>query len=393
MKTPEKITIDGEAEIFDGFGNRVEAHSFVCGELPHYVRAQAISFTRDAVNCPPPAHPLESEVPVLHGGVTIAISGGTAHDGTPEVKVKLHNPGKATVSGEISPAFMNNAPVDWRFEPASAPYSLKSGESKTLTFRPHGKSFDPNTPDENAGYCALWWCEGYRIGLHQTSEQQQKFLPQRRLLAMRGIPYLDNCKIDANDSEWKNVPVIRTRGTKKRNLELFRFWSGVGDYDADFQLAWCKDGLLLFAKVTDDRHDASETGLNAWRTDSIQLGVTGKYDNPDLTDYPVLTLATSGAVLQRNTVTREAGAIPEVKLSTKRVEPSYEAPGITSYECLIPWALIPGIDTPEAGRTLGFQILFNESDGYWRKGWIGWFTPMGGHIVDARTFGDITLIK
>lgn len=135
----------------------------------------------------------------------------------------------------------------------------------------------------------------------------------------------------------------------------------------------------------------SETGLNAWRTDSIQLGITGKYGDPDLTDYPVLTLATTGAVLQRDTVNRKAGAVPEVKLSTKRVEPSYGTPGITSYECLIPWELIPGAGTPEAGKTLGFQIVFNESDGYWRKGWVGWFTPMGGHIVDARTFGDVTL--
>ena len=288
---------------------------------------------------------------------------------------------------------MNNAPADWSFRPASASYSMKAGESRTITFRPQGKKFNPDKPDENLGYSALWWCEGYRIGLYQTTGELRKFLPQRRLLSMRGIPYLDNCRIDAADSEWGKVPVFRTRGSKKRNLALAKFWGGAGDYDADFQLAWCKEGLLLFAKVTDDRHDASEKGINAWRTDSIQLGVTGKYNDPDLTDYPVLTLATTGAVLQRSTVGREAGAIPEVKLSTKRVEPSYETPGITCYECLIPWKLIPGIETPEAGRTLGFQIVFNESDGCWRKGWVGWFTPMGGHVVDARTFGDITLTK
>ena len=393
LKTPEKITISGDAEIYDGFGNRVEGKSFICGELPHYIRAKDLSFTRDTENCPVPAHPLESELPPLHGGITIAVRGGTAPDGTPEVKVNLHNPGKTTVSGKLSPVFMNNAPADWSFRPASASYSMKAGESRTITFRPQGKKFNPDKPDENLGYSALWWCEGYRIGLHQTTGELRKFLPQRRLLSMRGIPYLDNCRIDAADSEWGKVPVFRTRGSTKRNLALAKFWGGAGDYDADFQLAWCKEGLLLFAKVTDDRHDASEKGINAWRTDSIQLGVTGKYNDPDLTDYPVLTLATTGAVLQRSTVGREAGAIPEVKLSTKRVEPSYETPGITCYECLIPWKLIPGIETPEAGRTLGFQIVFNESDGCWRKGWVGWFTPMGGHVVDARTFGDITLTK
>ena len=262
-----------------------------------------------------------------------------------------------------------------------------------MVFRPYGKKFNPNAPDENTGYSALWWCEGYRVGLRQSVGEKQKFLPQRRLLSMRGIPYLENCRIDAEGTEWKKIPVFRTRGTKKRNLALAKFWGGAGDYDADFQLAWCKEGLLLFAKVTDDRHDASQTGLNAWRTDSIQLGATGNYEDPELTDYPVLTLATTGAVLQRDTVSRKAGPLPEVALSTKRREPSYETPGVTYYECLIPWKLIPGAGTPAPGKTLGFQIVFNESDGYWRKGWVGWFTPMGGHIVDPRTFGDITLTQ
>lgn len=391
LKKPERITLSGNAEIYDGFGNRVTGNTFICGELPHYVRAKELSFVRDAKNDPVPEHPLESERPPLYGGVTISVKGGTAPDGTPEVKVELCNPGKTTAAGKLSPVFMNNAPSDWSFHPASVDYSIKPGGSKTITFRPQGRKFNPNEPDETAGYSALWWCEGYRIGLHQSANGQQKFLPQRRLLSMRGIPYLENCRIDAEASEWKNVPVFRTRGAKKRNLALAKFWGGSSDYDADFQLAWCRKGLLLFARITDDRHDASETGLNAWRTDSIQLGITGKYGDPDLTDYPVLTLATTGAVLQRDTVNRKAGAVPEVKLSTKRVEPSYGTPGITSYECLIPWELIPGAGTPEAGKTLGFQIVFNESDGYWRKGWVGWFTPMGGHIVDARTFGDVTL--
>ncbi len=393
LKRPEKIMLSGDVEIYDGFGNRVDGKAFICGELPHYVRAETLTFSRESGSGLVPAHPLESECPPLHGGVAIAVAGGTTPAGIPEVKVTLHNPGKTAAAGKISPVFMNNAPADWGFYPASASYSVLPGESKTMVFRPYGKKFNPNAPDENTGYSALWWCEGYRVGLRQSVGEKQKFLPQRRLLSMRGIPYLENCRIDAEGTEWKKIPVFRTRGTKKRNLALAKFWGGAGDYDADFQLAWCKEGLLLFAKVTDDRHDASQTGLNAWRTDSIQLGATGNYEDPELTDYPVLTLATTGAVLQRDTVSRKAGPLPEVALSTKRREPSYETPGVTYYECLIPWKLIPGAGTPAPGKTLGFQIVFNESDGYWRKGWVGWFTPMGGHIVDPRTFGDITLTQ
>ena len=394
LKNPEKITLSGDVEILDGFGNRLKGNSFICGELPHYVRTKAaLHFVRDRKNGWKPSHPLESEVPPLYGGVAISSFGGTTAEGIPEIRVHLYNPGKNTVSGTISPVFMNHAPKEWKFYPDTLSYQLNGGESKLLRFRPSGKNFTPDDPDENAGYTSLWWCEGYRIALQQKIGTQQNFLPQRRLFSLRGIPHLSGYQIDGNSNEWKNVPVFRTRGTKKRNLALASFWGGVEDFDANFQLAWCREGLLLFAKVTDDRHDAEETGLHAWRTDSIQLGITGKYENPDLTDYPVLTLATSGAVLQRDIIGRKAGIIPEVKLATKRIEPSYQEPGQTLYECLIPWDLIPGIKAAEAGTTLGFQIIFNESDGFWRKGWVGWFSPMGGHIVDSRTFGDITLTR
>ena len=393
LKTPEKLTFSGTVEILDGFGNLKKGNSFICGELPHYVRAQEVRFVRDAEKKWIPEHPLESELPPLHGGVAISSFGGTAPDGTPEIRVRLHNPGRKTASGKIAPVFMNSAPAEWKFLPAECSYDVKAGETRVLRFRPYGKDFSPDKPDETKGYTALWWCEGYRIALRQRVGTEENFLPQRRLFSLRGIPYLPGCRVDGDGRDWKNVPVFRTGGSKKRNLALAGFWGGAGDYDANFQLAWCREGLLLFAEVTDDCHDASQTGLHAWRTDSIQLGVTGKYEDPGLTDYPVLTLATSGVVLQRALPGRKAGAAAEVKLVTKRVEASYQTPGKTFYECRIPWSLIPGIEQAEAGRTLGFQILFNESDGYWRKGWIGWFSPMGGHVVDSRTFGDITLIS
>lgn len=56
------------------------------------------------------------------------------------------------------------------------------------------------------------------------------------------------------------------------------------------------------------------------------------------------------------------------------------------YECLIPWRLLKF--DPESGKPFGFCVQFNESDGWWRKGWEGYFLQMGGHIIDPRRFGE-----
>ncbi len=61
------------------------------------------------------------------------------------------------------------------------------------------------------------------------------------------------------------------------------------------------------------------------------------------------------------------------------------------YECLIPWEVI-GLDIAKE-KTFGFSLLFNNSNGFWRCGWEGYFQPMGGQIVDPKTFGDLTLIR
>jgi hypothetical protein len=75
----------------------------------------------------------------------------------------------------------------------------------------------------------------------------------------------------------------------------------------------------------------------------------------------------------------------------KRIEPDYHQPGVTRYEILIPWAELAPFQ-PGLRARLGFAVQFNESDGWGRIGWEGWFLTMGGHLANPRGFGDLTLV-
>lgn len=392
LNHPERVEFTGDGvEIYDAFGNRLEGNSVVAGGMPHYVKGGDVAMKRSAADAVP-AWPLPAEKLPEYLGFTIQTGGFARSMEESTVWIEVGNPGDTARTGVIRPYFMNNAPEDWGFRPAEVEVELAPGEVRRFEFTPYGETFDPLNPEPEKGYAALWWSDGYRIAVEVEQGGETQLIPQRKSMSLRGIPYLDKRTVDADDKLWEEVPVFEQMGAFKRNLEMFLFWNGRADYCPSFQLAWNEEGLLLFAKVIDDKHDATQTGLLAWVTDSVQVGVTPNREQISFTNYPVITLATSGpAVLQRATETRAAGELPEVKLATRRLEGTYDQVGVTLYEALIPWSVIGG--GGKEGDTIGFCLLFNESDGYWRKGWEGYFVQMGGQIVDPRCFADITLIQ
>lgn len=342
----------------------------------------------------------------------IRIVGGAVSMSRSRVTAYLKNTSGKTIRGEVELAFLNKAPESWRLVPeTSAKIDLPPAQTVAVSFIPESTNdgvapFDPYNPVPGKGYLGLYWAEGYQVGVKVIRDEGSPDIiaqPNSRL-CLRGAPWKtrDAVNLDAELSEWADVPVFRQLGDKKRNVELASFWTGTQDYMPTFRFAWCDDGLLFSAEVVDDRHDATQTGLNAWRTDSIQIGLDAHYQStqrghPDFLDYSVITLATSGVILQRDTPHRKAGPLKDVKLVTRRVEADYERPATTYYEALIPWEVL-GLSlekTKEGGDPLaiGFCALFNESDGWWRRGWEGYFSPMGGQIVDPRYFGDLTLVR
>lgn len=396
LKAPQAMSAS------DGFANPLgigKELRVTVGGSPIFVKGTGIEITgrRDGKGQPPPAVLLPEERDTLSAGLAVTFGGGATSMRDAAVWISLRNATGIRKTGELTPAFMNDAPAAWGFTPATARFALEPGAEQRFTFVPgstvSATPFDPYNPVPGQGYAALWWAEGFRLAARLTLEDGTRaVVHQPRPLCLRGIPYADRITIDGDPGEWRGIPEFKQLGKQKRNVELYGFWTGMADFCPTFRMAWSEQGVLFLAEVIDDKHDATQTGLNAWRTDSVQIGLDSKHETPSFTDYLVLTLATSGpAVLQRATPRLPAGVLPQVQLKTRRVEGDYNTLGRTVYECLIPWSLLRV--SPVAGTQLGFAVLFNESDGWWRKGWEGTFVQMGGHLVDPRYFGEVTLVK
>lgn len=404
LNGPEIVDLKaaGEISASDCFANPIGAGKtlrLTVGGSPIFLKGAGIEIAgrRDGKGQPPPAVVLPEERDTLHAGLAVTFGGGATSMRDSAVWISLRNATGTRKSGELTPAFMNAAPAAWGFTPAAARFDLAPGAEQRFTFVPGSTDaatpFDPYNPVPGPGYAALWWADGFRLAARLALDDGTRVVVhQPRPLCLRGIPYADRIAVDGDAGDWRDIPELKQLGKQKRNLELYGFWTGKADFCPTFRMAWNGQGLLFLAEVIDDKHDATQTGLNAWRTDSVQIGLDPNHANPSFTDYLVLTLATSGpAVLQRATPQLPAGALPQVILKTKRVEGDYNTLGRTVYECLIPWSLLRV--PPAAGTQLGFAVLFNESDGWWRKGWEGTFVQMGGHLVDPRYFGEVTLVK
>ena len=395
------LTAPEPLRVLDAFGNETangRKVALTVGGAPLFVLGGPVAVEKRAVTARHPAIVLPEEEPLGEKPFAMEVFGRAESLTKSVISVTLRNNSGAPFAGTATPHFMNDAPASWRFTPASQPVKLAPGETVTLEFTPGSgdpaEPFDPYRPVADKGYNALWWTEGYRIAVElSTSAGNAALLHSRRPLCLRGIPFDDRISIDGDLADWNDIPEFpQVGGDRKRNTALARFWTGAADYRPIFKFAWNREGLLFAAEVLDDKHDADCKGLDAWRTDSIQLGLNADHERPDFTGYPVLTLADgSPAILQRATKERPAGPLPEVPLKVIRHQGGYDRPGRTVYECLIPWRLLKF--DPESGKPFGFCVQFNESDGWWRKGWEGYFLQMGGHIIDPRRFGDLTPLK
>lgn len=405
LNSPQRLTLNfaGEGEARDTYGNAIakgkQLELSVGGAPVFLIDSELVRFQGRAIQPSDPAPRVLLPEEKVDTPVSIRVAGSAVNMQQSRISVTVKNTSDSEIHGSLDMVFLNNAPKEWKLVPEeAAKVDLKPGQEVTLPFAPKSddperKPFNPYHPTAGNGYLGLYWAEGYQVSVRLALDNGQEIIRQPNVrLCLRGVPYRDNIKIDANLHDWDGVPVFEQLGEKKRNLELANFWAGQGDYYPTFRFAWCKEGLLFSAAVVDDHHDATQTGANAWRTDSIQLGFNAHLLKPDFTDYPVITLSTSGpAYLQRATAKRAAGPIPEIKLVTWREnKPTYEYSATTYYEAMIPWSVL-GIQ-PANGVQLGFCAQFNDSDGWWRRGWEGYFTEMGGHIVDPRYFGDLTLI-
>jgi len=395
-----EVTVRGKKlEVYDTFANLLgtgDKVTFVAGAAPVFVKGVKAEVVSRQVTSKAPAVVLPEDVPLSATPYDATVTGHATGMKTAVVEITVRNNSGKDDAFTVRPAFVGKDASAWGFEPAERTTTLKAGETHVFSFAPVSrdadKPFDPTDPGVN--YTALWWTEGYQIGAVVKTASETRSFYNTRQLSLRGIPRLVQAVVDADDADWEGVPLFKQLGNRRRNAGLGCFgWYSQYSFKPEFRLAWCERGLRFFAKVLDERHDASQKGLDAWRTDSIQLGLTGHWAKPDHVNWPLLTfsLANKEVYLQRDTPQMKAGPLKEIEYATRRVEGSYETVGTTCYEALIPWTVLD-MD-PKETKTFGYSIIFNQSIGYWRQGWEGYFGPLGGQIVDPSAFGDLTLCE
>ena len=393
-----EVTVRGrDLRVYDTFANEIAAGdevTFVAGVAPVYVKGAKAAIAKRAPTDRLPAVVLSEETPLSAAPFDAEILGHATGMKSAVVEVTVRNNSGKDDTFAVRPVFIGKDAAAWGFEPKERTAALKAGETRVFSFTPVShdaeKPFDPTNPGVN--YTALWWTEGYQIGARVTAGGEARSFFKKRMLGLRGIPRLEEATVDAEGAEWESVPWFRQLGNRRRNAGLGNFgWYGRESFLPEFKFAWSSKGLRFYAKVLDERHDATQKGLDAWRTDSVQIGLTGHWRKPDHVNWPLLTLslANKEVYLQRDTPKLKAGPLKEIEFATKRVEGSYETTGTTYYEALIPWSVLD-MD-PQTTKTFGYSIIFNQSIGFWRQGWEGYFAPLGGQIVDPTYFGDLTL--
>ncbi len=425
-----KLPAGEVTQVQDVFGNAIELKEkgrtleLIVGQAPIYVLGElsGISDYKEYTGAVRPLPLLPQERKPT--GLTMDVLPKVDSLESSQIRVRLTNHTDQKMNGTLKGKFNDRTsygvrckkplPKSWRLEPLKSDhFELASGASAEVDFRivssDLGQPFDPY--NNGPGFVAHWHVFGYFFAFQAKLNDGRTFDKVTiHGMTLRGVPKLNNVKIDGNLDEWKDVPVFPDMGT--RNTGLAKIWSGTKDFKSDFKIAWCDKGLLFAADVIDDIHHQIYNDSEMWRCDSIDIGIDPQPDNLSFVDYHVLTTAlhlkhtpTGDAgrkrvpdklqehcYRRRATSKKPAGPVALEQMSIKRTNGDYTRNGSTVYEMLIPWDELDVMDAT-IGKRLGFSISFSESDGWERRGWNGWFLPEGGQIVDPRNFGDITLVE
>lgn|GEM_PF-1413270 len=408
-----RLPAAGVAEIRDVFGNPVKflvssgQVSLTVGQVPFYVLGNVEKLTdwKPASDSDMPVNPLIAEEQKITDPVYMQILPNVSSMKSSMLRVRVTNTGMKAAAGIVTlksndKRMDKSWPEEWKFVGVNGDrFSLDPGASADLDFRID--SSDPNMPFDpyhpGPGFFANWWLTGYFFVARATLDSGERVdCLSTHGLCLRGAPRLGEVKIDGNLGEWSSVPVFPQMGKNVRNIGHNNFWFGEADYKPTFKFAWCPDGLLFSAEVEDDIQHQIYTGEKTWECDSIDVAVDAHPSQPSAVDFHLFTLSLTSKGPQcyrrRATKLKPEGLVDAVQLAVKRVNPDYGQPGMTTYEVLIPWSEISS-DPISTGAKLGFAVQFNESDGWGRIGWEGWFLHMGGQIVDPRRFGDLTLVQ
>lgn len=189
--------------------------------------------------------------------------------------------------------------------------------------------------------------------------QAAAFAPCRAMTAEPrtfDIPRLDGVAIDGKASDWGE------RGLRVDALKPIGFDAKhTGDFDARFRLGWNDDGLLLLAFVTDDKWLEGVKDDALWRGDSIEIYLAPGHGDEDMCQWIIAPGMAEGQPAPRWFMA-DHRKDPALKGLPAEIKVARKASSANSciIEAFLPWSALAV--KPEAGRTVGFQLWFNDAD-------------------------------
>ena len=201
-------------------------------------------------------------------------------------------------------------------------------------------------------------------------------------------------KIDGiiDDGEW-NTDAVMYADSAEQVVQMYD-WSGPQDLSGRSGVMWDEDNFYLFAEVTDDVFCQNNPPDKIWAGDGMQFGVSyneGKFvafGQKSMTFHEIgIALAADGPVAYR-TISQDnyhsLGICEDANLAITRNGNK------TTYEFSIPWnKLLKDGEQPAEGDEIGYSFIFNDDDGYGRRGWI----QCGGGIAPVKNTGLFMQLK
>lgn len=197
-----------------------------------------------------------------------------------------------------------------------------------------------------------------------------------------------------DEEAWKNAPACDLNEARQFFISIpgAKPWGGPQDLSGTMRFLWDDEHLYVGVNVTDDVFCNTKQDEEIWNGDSLQFLINpfrqeaqgkGRYDyafgfGKKGNQASCHLSADPGA---------PAGVVPEIRVFTKRLDPSN---GAMSYEIAIPWSRLAPFK-PKASADLGLSMIINEDDGTGRKSFIGWFG--GVHLKETDFVGDLILEK
>lgn len=183
--------------------------------------------------------------------------------------------------------------------------------------------------------------------------------------------------------EWnKSTAMI---SDSEENIKNITNWGGISDLSGYAMIQWDNDRLYLFASVTDDIYSNPNTADKLWAGDSVQFAVYKPefktvaigQDTVDFNELGMALLKDGPAVYKykdQYNVKTEIGDVKKCDIAVVRDEENK----VTNYEFAISWNDLFGREVEfKAGDTLGYSALYNDDDGFGRRGYMEYASGIG----------------